>query len=86
MPIFVTEKAFLPQKNGRKMRKIVMAVMMAAMVTMAARAQQISGTWNGQLDLQVMKLNLVFHFDGGCTVFGRLERRKNRRNIQPNGA
>ncbi len=41
---------------------------MAAMVTMAARAQQISGTWNGQLDLQVMKLNLVFHFDGGCTL------------------
>lgn len=50
------------------MRKIVMAVLMAAMVTMAARAQQISGTWNGQLDLQVMKLNLVFHFDGGCTL------------------
>ena len=45
-----------------------MAVLMAAMVTMAARAQQISGTWNGQLDLQVMKLNLVFHFDGGCTL------------------
>ena len=68
MPIFATEKAFLPQKTEEKMRKIVMAVMMAAMVTMAARAQQISGTWNGQLDLQVMKLNLVFHFDSGCTL------------------
>lgn len=50
------------------MRKIVMAVMMAAMVAIAARAQQISGTWNGQLDLQVMKLNVVFHFDNGCTL------------------
>ena len=50
------------------MRKIVMAVLMTAMVAIAARAQQISGTWNGQLDLQVMKLNVVFHFDNGCTL------------------
>jgi hypothetical protein len=68
MPIFATEKTFLPQKNGIKMRKIVMAVLMTAMVAIAARAQQISGTWNGQLDLQVMKLNVVFHFDNGCTL------------------
>ena len=50
------------------MRKIVMAVLMTAMVAIAARGQQISGTWNGQLDLQVMKLNVVFHFDNGCTL------------------
>ena len=50
------------------MKKIVMAVLMAAMVS-TVWAQQISGTWNGQLDLQVMKLGIVFHFDDGkCSI------------------
>ena len=41
---------------------------MAAMVS-TVWAQQISGTWNGQLDLQVMKLGIVFHFDEGkCSI------------------
>ena len=41
---------------------------MAAMVS-TVWAQQICGTWNGQLDLQVMKLGIVFHFnDGKCSI------------------
>ena len=50
------------------MKKILTAVLMAAM-TSSLWAQQISGTWNGQLDLQVMKLGIVFHFDEGkCSI------------------
>ena len=50
------------------MKKILTAVLMAAMVS-TVWAQQISGTWNGQLDLQVMKLGIVFHFDEGkCSI------------------
>ena len=41
---------------------------MATLATVA-RSQQTAGAWHGQLDLQVMKLNLVFHFDDGkCTL------------------
>lgn len=50
------------------MRKtLLFAAVMAVMAT-TAQAQGIAGTWHGQLDLQVMKLNLVLHFDGGCTL------------------
>lgn len=50
------------------MKKTLMAVAMVTIFSTTLYAQKISGTWNGQLDLQVMKLNLVFHFDGGCSL------------------
>ena len=51
------------------MRKtLLFAAVMAVMAT-TAQAQGIAGTWHGQLDLQVMKLNLVFHFSKEkCTL------------------
>ncbi|MBR1469269.1 MAG: alpha/beta hydrolase [Prevotella sp.] len=45
------------------MKKRLTAIVMAVVFATTAWSQQIKGTWHGQLDLQVMKLNLVFHFN-----------------------
>ena len=44
------------------MRKTLLFAAVMAMMAATTQAQGIAGTWHGQLDLQVMKLNLVFHF------------------------
>lgn len=51
------------------MRKTLLFAAVMAMMTATVQAQGIAGTWHGQLDLQVMKLNLVFHFSKEkCTL------------------
>lgn len=41
----------------------------AMMMVLTAQAQTISGTWHGQLDLKMLKLNIVFHFStDSCTL------------------
>ena len=45
------------------MKKRLTAAVMAVVFATTAWSQQIKGAWHGQLDLQVMKLNLVFHFN-----------------------
>ncbi|MBQ4483868.1 MAG: alpha/beta hydrolase [Prevotella sp.] len=51
------------------MRKTLLFAAVMAMMAATVQAQGIAGTWHGQLDLQVMKLNLVFHFSKEkCTL------------------
>ena len=51
------------------MRKTLLFAAVMAIMAATAQAQGIAGTWHGQLDLQVMKLNLVFHFSKEkCTL------------------
>ena len=51
------------------MRKTLLFAAVMAMMAATTQAQGIAGTWHGQLDLQVMKLNLVFHFSKEkCTL------------------
>lgn len=38
-------------------------VLLLLLLASALQAQTINGTWHGQLDLQTLKLSIVFHFD-----------------------
>lgn len=38
-------------------------LLLLLMLASALQAQTINGTWHGQLDLQTLKLSIVFHFD-----------------------
>lgn len=43
--------------------KSSVAFIAALMASLAVQAQNISGTWSGKLDLQSIRLTIVFHFD-----------------------
>ena len=51
------------------MMKAIRTTLVLALLLMVATAQAQRGSWKGELDVQGIKLPLVFHFtDKGCTM------------------
>ena len=51
------------------MMKAIRTILVLALLLMVTTAQAQRGSWKGELDVQGIKLPLVFHFtDKGCTM------------------
>ncbi|MCR5130965.1 MAG: lysophospholipase [Prevotella sp.] len=52
------------------MKRLLLLITLLFLLTTTSWAQQIQGTWHGELHLNEMRLNLVFHIDGDsiCTL------------------